>query len=95
MLGREVNIPTYLMFPQNREEPREPEDYVTKLTQDIQNAHTRARATLKTSLRRSKRNYDLRVLVRNYEERDVVYLLDTAVVKGKSRKLSPPWRGPP
>ena len=41
-----------------------------------------------------KRNYDLRVLLRPYAEGDIIYLLDTASVKGKSRKLSAPWKGP-
>ena len=58
------------------------------------NAHDCARNTLKTSLKRMKRNYDLRVLQRPYAEGDVIYLLDTATVKGKSRKLSAPWKGP-
>ncbi len=70
------------------------DDYVAKLTNDIQKAHSQARETLKTSFRRMKRNYDLRLLERPYEEGDVVYILDTAVVKGKSRKLSQPWKGP-
>ena len=41
-----------------------------------------------------KRNYDLCVLLRPYAEGDIIYLLDTASVKGKSRKLSAPWKGP-
>ena len=41
-----------------------------------------------------KRAYDLRVLLRPYKEGDIVYLLDTASHKGKSRKLSSPWKGP-
>ena len=41
-----------------------------------------------------KRHYDLKVLERNYEVGDPVYLLDTASVKGKCRKLLAPWKGP-
>ena len=41
-----------------------------------------------------KRNYDLRVLLRPYAEGDIIYLLDRASVKGKSRKLSAPRKGP-
>ena len=29
-----------------------------------------------------------------YKEGDLVYILDTATVKGKCRKLSPSWKGP-
>ena len=42
-----------------------------------------------------KRDYDLRgVVKRNYQAKDIVYLLDTAVLKGNCRKLSSPWKGP-
>ena len=41
-----------------------------------------------------KRDYDLRILQRSYEEGDLVYLLDTASVKGKCKKLCSPWKGP-
>ncbi|MEW8562002.1 MAG: hypothetical protein AB2541_07845, partial [Candidatus Thiodiazotropha sp.] len=47
-----------------------------------------------TSQKVMKKNYDLKVLERPYQKGDVVYLLDTAAVKGKCRKLLPPWRGP-
>ncbi|KAH3834931.1 hypothetical protein DPMN_108264 [Dreissena polymorpha] len=40
-----------------------------------------------------KRNYYLRVLLRPYAEGDVVYILDTAVLKGKCKKLCPRWKG--
>lgn len=38
--------------------------------------------------------YDLCVLRRQYAEGDIIYLLDTATVKGKSCKLTAPWKGP-
>ena len=60
----------------------------------MKKAHDTARATLKTSQRIMKAKYDLRVLERPYQENNVVYLLDTASVKGKCKKLSPPWKGP-
>ena len=41
-----------------------------------------------------KRNYDLKTNVRSFKEGDPVYVLDTASVKGKCRKLSPTWKGP-
>ncbi len=68
MLGREVNIPAYLMFPQHAQTHTDPDSYVSELTQNIQNAHTKALVTLKTSFRRMKRNYDLRILERPYEK---------------------------
>jgi hypothetical protein len=62
------------------------------LTTSMQKAHSHARAALKTSTRRMKRDYDLRILERPYKAGDVVYLLDPASIKGKCKKLSSPWK---
>ena len=96
MLGREVNLPAHLMFPQAQPSTKDDDTdgYVAQLTRNIQKTYETARSTLKTSLRRMKRDYDLRILHRSYEEGDLVYLLDTASVKGKCKKLSSPWKGP-
>ena len=40
-----------------------------------------------------KRDYGLKVFSRAYEEVDLVYILDTATVKGKCRKLRTSWGG--
>lgn len=94
MLGREINTPAQLMFPNVHERHENYDEYVSGLVKTMQSAHDFARTTLKTSMKRMKRNYDLRVLQRAYAEGDVIYLLDTATVKGKSRKLTSPWKGP-
>jgi hypothetical protein len=41
-----------------------------------------------------KRDYDVKVRVRELKLGDLVYQLDTATVKGKTRKLSPSWKVP-
>ncbi|XP_063960195.1 uncharacterized protein LOC135155224 [Lytechinus pictus] len=41
-----------------------------------------------------KRDYDIHSYRRQYGEGDPVYILDTAKVKGKCKKLSRPWKGP-
>jgi len=41
-----------------------------------------------------KKSYDLKILFRPYDKGDVVYILDTATTKGKSKKLLSPWKGP-
>lgn len=94
MLGREVNIPAQLMFPNVHEKREDMEQFVSNLVESITNAHEVARSNLKSSLKRMKRNYDLRVLLRPYKEGDAVYLMDSAVLKGKCRKLCSPWKGP-
>jgi hypothetical protein len=57
-------------------------------------AHEIARSQLRTTEKRLKRDYDLKMRSHTYEVGDFVYLLDTATVKGKCRKLSPSWKGP-
>ena len=84
MLGREVNTPAQLMFPNVKEKHEDYGKYVSGLVKTIKSAHDCARNSLKTSLKRIKRNYDLRVLLKPYAEGDIIYLLDTASVKGKS-----------
>ena len=64
-------------------------EYVAELEESIRESHEVARKTLRTSQERMKRDYDLRVNVRSYSVGDCVYILDTATVKGKCRKLSP------
>jgi hypothetical protein len=41
-----------------------------------------------------KRYYDVKVRVKELKLGDLVYQLDTTTVKGKTRKLSPSWKGP-
>ena len=88
MLGREVNTPAYLMFPQPVVEGQSTDQFVAKLTKNIQAAHNAARQTLTTSLKRMKKDYDLRgILRRPFNKGGIVYLLDTVALKGKCRKL--------
>ena len=93
MLGREVNPPASLMFPRKGERLEE-DNYAHQLVKDLQTAHECARNKLKAATKRMKRNYDLRLLERNFEVGDAVYVLDTATLKGKCKKLCPPWKGP-
>jgi hypothetical protein len=41
-----------------------------------------------------KRDYDITVRIRELKLWDLVYQLDTATDKGKTRKLSPSWKSP-
>ena len=41
-----------------------------------------------------KRDYDLKVRKYQFKKGDIVYMLDQAAVKGKCKKLLPPWKGP-
>jgi hypothetical protein len=91
MLGREIGLPAELMCgsPGNTGQP-EGDQYVGELQTAIEGAHRVARETLKQSQKGMKRDYDVKELKLG----DLVYQLDTATVKGKTRKLSPSWKGP-
>lgn len=52
------------------------------------------RESIKLAPKRMKRDYDVKVRVRELKPGDLVYQLDTATIKGKSRKLSPSWKVP-
>ncbi|VDI39650.1 Hypothetical predicted protein [Mytilus galloprovincialis] len=95
MLGRETNQPADLMFGKT-DEPQYTgtEEYIIGLEKSLKSAHEIARNTLKTSQAKMKKDYDLRVFERQYAAGDLVYVLDTAQVKGKSKNLSSPWKGP-
>jgi hypothetical protein len=41
-----------------------------------------------------KQDYDVEILVQQCEKGDLVYVLDTASIKGKCKRLSLPWKGP-
>ena len=95
MLGREINLPAELMFGgPERAGPLDGDRYVGELQTAIEGAHRVARENLKLAQKRMKRDYDVKVRVRELKPGDLVYQLDTATIKGKSRKLSPSWKGP-
>ena len=94
MLGREINLPAHLMFPFPSKNSPSLDQFVTELIEDVQIAHETARDTLKTTTRRMKRDYDLKIREKSYNVGEVVYVLDTATIKGQCKKLSPPWKGP-
>jgi hypothetical protein len=95
MLGRETNQPADLMFGEGQEKTYSGNDeYVMGLENAIKNAHEVARKTLNSTQKKMKRDYDVKILEKQYKKGDLVHVLDTASIKGKCRKLSPPWKGP-
>ncbi|KAK3093065.1 hypothetical protein FSP39_010650 [Pinctada imbricata] len=95
MLGREITMPVDLVFPPPEQQDENSVDqFVLNLLEQIQLVHEVARTNLKSSQNLMKRDYDLKTFTRSYMVGDAVYVLDTAAVKGKCRKLSPSWKGP-
>ena len=94
MLGREVNHPADLMFGTTHVEKLSVDGYVTSMEDAIKMAHEIARGILKTSQKRMKRDYDLKLHEHSYQIGDCVYILNTTSKKGVSKKLIDPWKGP-
>ena len=95
MLGREVNLPSELIFqPAQQEHFENEEQYVTSLRTNIQKTHEIARNTLRTTQETMKRDYDANTKQFEYHPGDMVYILDTAHIKGRAKKLDPHWKGP-
>ena len=57
-------------------------------------AHEIARQNLKSSYAYMKRDYDIRIRKVEYEPGDLVYTLNMAHIRGRSKKLDSPWKGP-
>ena len=95
MLGREVNLPLDLVIGRHSDEEN-PDEYVQRQRQTLQEVHTLARANLKLSGERQKRNYDLRQS-RNkfkFEIGQSVWYYCPMKRKGISPKLQTQWYGP-
>ena len=94
MLGREINQPADLMFRTPENTVKTEEKFVTELQEAMVSAHETARKTLQTAQMRMKRDYDVKVLQREFQVGDLVYVLDSATTKGVNKKLTAPWKGP-
>ena len=94
MLGREICQPADLVYPLPTKDTIDPEDYCHQLRTALTEAHQTARDTLKATQKIQKRDYDVKLFMREFQEGDLVYIRDTAVPKGKAKKLQPPWKGP-
>jgi hypothetical protein len=94
MLGREIGLPAELMFgsPGNTGQP-EGDQYVGELQTAIEGAHRVARET-QTIPKTNEERLRCQGEGQRVKLGDLVYQLDTATVKGKTRKLSPSWKGP-
>ena len=89
MLGREISIPTDIVFPDNRTRQTH-EEFVNNLQKGLEEAHECARKTLQASLKSSKKFYDIGYKIVEFKIGDAVYYLD----RMRKNKLSPIWIGP-
>ena len=95
MFGREVNTPVEMLFSDlGKQEAVEVGEFVRDLENNLQKTHKWVREKLKQRVGNMKRYYDLKLNLKSYKPGDAVYVLNTAVVKGQSRKFGAPWKGP-
>lgn len=95
MLGREVSVPAVLVFrPPDTKESIDHVNYVSKFQESIRTAHEVARNVLKTHQIHMKRDYDVKLYTREYAVSDLDYVLDSAKIMGRAKKLDPAWKGP-
>ena len=63
-----------------------------ELEQELKKAHELARRQLKSEILRTKRDYDIKAHKMAFKRGDIVLLLNKAVKKGESSKLTMPWK---
>ena len=96
MFGREVNVPVDLMYgpPTAKYDDENIDVYVKNMRSSMRSAFEIARTKTKEMQKANKSKYDLRILQRQYEVGDVVYLLHHSTDLSTSKKLKLIWKGP-
>ena len=90
MFGREVNIPSNILYPFPRqEEPASVHEYVSELRDRLEETYHTVRENLKLAAQRQKRDYDSRIVENVYNIGDLVYKKE-----GAGKKLDPKYIGP-
>ena len=97
MLGREVTLPVDLFLEAplgEQEEQQNMSSYAADLLDRMYTVNEAARAVMTKQMISQKRHYDHNVRLVKYKPGDVVWLHHAAVKKGRSPKLTRPWKGP-
>lgn len=96
--GREHNLPIHFLVglpAQARQEFSSYTDYVVNLNEKFCKIYELVRKKLKTNAKRQKQDYDTRIVFHSYSVGDIVYILDSSRIVGKSPKLKREvWKGP-
>ena len=90
MLGRQLNTPADLVFPDNHISEISPDQYIVQLRKNMELAHNVAREYLKVQLKITKKNNDAHVKLISYSPGDIVFFLN----RKPKNKLKPKWIGP-
>lgn len=91
MLGREVNIPKSILFPDPKDTTcRDMEEYVSDLKTRMEDVYRIARDQLKTYAERQKKDHDTRIFYCQYNVGSHVLKLDKTI----TQKFKSQWVGP-
>ena len=90
MFGREVNIPSDILFPFPKPEaPSTVHEYACKLRDKLEQSYHLVRKNLRKAAERQKRDYDSRAVQNVYKRGDIVYKKE-----GAGKKLDAKYTGP-
>ena len=94
MFGRQARLPVDVAFGLPPNSGTSHNEYAASLRCALQEAYERVCEDLGHHLRRQKEIYDKRAHGQPYKKGNMVWLHNTAVAKGKSKKFHKPWVGP-
>lgn len=94
VFGRELRLPSDLLFGSPYRKNEEVNDYAENLRQRLTNVHEQVRIKMKIESDRMKARYDIRASGKTFEEGDEVWLYNPTRKKGLSPKLQQSWEGP-
>ena len=94
MYGREPRLPIDIVYGTQSQSSTSVDHFVQKSHTLMEQAYNRVREHLSTRHQRQKDIYDKRIHGKPYKDGDTVWLFDTVIDKGKSKKFHHPWQGP-
>lgn len=94
MFGRQARLPTDITLGTHSSQSNTVQHYSEQLKQDLRAAYSYVCDHMGHKLQDQKTYYDNRVEGKPFEKDDLVWLHNSAVPRGKSRKLHRPWTGP-
>ena len=94
MYGRQVRMPTDIMFGTPTPDAASPSEYADDLRKRLEGAYQQVREQMGHQLDRQKELYDKKVHGKLFEAGDLVWLFSPVVPRGCPKKLHRPWTGP-
>ena len=94
MYGKEAHLPVDIVYGTQPSVLSTVDTYVQRCRKLLEESFDRVRVHLSAGHQKQKQIYDKRIHGDPYKVGDTVWLLDSVVDKGQSRKLHHPWKGP-